>query len=44
MARCTGIAQRTVVRFEFDTVEFAQFPETIRLVPGIAPTHSCDGA
>ena len=44
MARCTGIAQRTVVRFKFDPIKRAQFPKTIRFVPGKAPTHSCDGA
>ena len=38
------IAQRTVMRLEFDSVELAQFPETVRLVPRVAPTHSGDGA
>ena len=36
------IAQRTVVRLEFDTVKLAQLPETVRFVPGVAPTHSSD--
>ena len=38
------IAQRTVVRLEFDTVKVAQLPETVRFVSGVAPTHSGDGA
>src|SRR4029077_4772729 len=38
------IAQRTVVRLEFDTVKLAQLPETVRFVSGVAPTHSGDGA
>jgi hypothetical protein len=38
------IAQRTVMRLKFDPVKLAQFPETVRLVSGVAPTHSGDGA
>jgi hypothetical protein len=38
------IAQRTVMRLEFDPIKLAQFPETVRLVPGVAPTHSGVGA
>jgi hypothetical protein len=38
------IAQRTVMRFEFDPVVLAQLPETVRLVSRVAPTHSGDGA
>jgi hypothetical protein len=38
------IAQRTVMRLEFDPVKLAQFSETVRLVSGIAPTHAGDGA
>ena len=38
------IAQRSVMRLEFDPVELAQFPETVAFVCGVAPTYSCDGA
>jgi len=34
------IAQRTVMRLEFDPVMFAQLPQTVRFVSGVAPTHS----
>src|SRR4051795_3947280 len=44
MACRTSIAQRTVVRFKFDPIEHAEFPKAIRLMPGITPTHSRDGA
>src|ERR1700733_2137856 len=44
MAGRAGIAQRTVVGFEFDPVELAQLPKTVRLMPGVASTHSGDGA
>src|SRR5258705_13948991 len=44
VACCPRIAQRTVVRLEFDTVKLAQLPETVRFVSGVAPTHSGDGA
>src|SRR6266700_4729219 len=32
------------MRIEFDPVKLAQFPETVRLVSGVAPAHSGDGA
>ena len=38
------IAQRTVMRLEFDPVKLAQFPEAVRPVSGVAPTHAGDGA
>jgi hypothetical protein len=38
------IAQRTVMRLEFDPVKLAQSPEAVRLVSGVAPTHAGDGA
>jgi hypothetical protein len=38
------IAQRTVVRLEFDTVMRAKLPESVRFVPRVPPTHSGDGA
>jgi hypothetical protein len=31
------------MRLEFDPVKLAQCPETVRLVSGVAPTHSGDG-
>ena len=34
------IAQRAVMRLEFDPVMFAQLPQTVRFVSGVAPTHS----
>src|SRR3978361_366627 len=44
IARCAGIAQRTVVRFKFNPIELTEFSQAIGLMPGIAPPHSCDGA
>jgi hypothetical protein len=40
----TSIAQRTVVRIKIDPIEFAEISKAIGLMPGVTPTHSCDGA
>jgi hypothetical protein len=44
MASRARIAQRAVVGLEFDPIELAQLPKTIRFMPGVASTHSGDGA